>query len=64
MKLFNKIMKSKKMLDKWRRSTLVPIYQNKGYILNCANYRGINLIRHTMKLWERVIELKDHIREN
>ncbi|KAH1202990.1 RNA-directed DNA polymerase from mobile element jockey [Glycine max] len=55
-KLFNEIMRSKRMPEEWRRSTLVPIYKNKGDIQNCANYRGIKLLSHTMKLWERVIE--------
>ena len=35
---------------------IVPIYKNKGDIQNCSNYRGIKLMSHTMKLWERVIE--------
>ncbi|KAL5131500.1 LINE-1 retrotransposable element ORF2 protein [Glycine soja] len=54
--LFNEIMRSKRMPEEWRRSTLVSIYKNKGDIQNCANYRGIKLMSHTMKLWERVIE--------
>ncbi|KAL5176375.1 LINE-1 retrotransposable element ORF2 protein [Glycine soja] len=54
--LFNEIMRSKRMPEEWRRSTLVPIYKNKGDIQNCANYRGIKLMSHTMKLCERVIE--------
>jgi hypothetical protein len=44
------------MPDEWRRSTLIPIYKNKGDIQSCANYRGIKLMSHSMKLWERVIE--------
>ena len=67
-KLFNEILRSKRMPDAWRRSTLVPIYKNKGDIQNCANYRGIKLMSHTMKLWERVIERRlrqeTHISEN
>ncbi|QHN92504.1 LINE-1 retrotransposable element ORF2 protein [Arachis hypogaea] len=55
-KLFNEILRSKKMHDEWRKSTLVPIYKNKGDIQICGNYRGIKLMSHTMKLWERVIE--------
>ena len=55
-KLFNVVLKSKKMPDAWRKSILIPIYKNKGDIQNCANYRGIKLMSHTMKLWERVIE--------
>ncbi|KAL5580203.1 hypothetical protein UlMin_012645 [Ulmus minor] len=36
----------------------VPIYKNKGDIQNCSNYRGIKLMSHIMKIWERVIELR------
>ena len=44
------------MPDQWRISTLVPLYKNKGDIQICANYRGIKLMSHTMKLWKKVIE--------
>ena len=54
-KLFNHIFQSNKMPDEWR-STLVPIFKNKGDIQSCSNSRGIKLMTHTMKLWERVIE--------
>ena len=37
-KLFNEILKSKRMPGEWRRSTLIPIYKNKGDIQNCGNY--------------------------
>ena len=46
---------TKKISDEWR-SVVVPIYKSKGNIQNCANYRGIKLISHAMKLWERVME--------
>lgn len=55
-KLFNLIFRSNKMPEEWRRSTLVPIFKNKGDVQSCTNYRGIKLMSHTMKLWERVIE--------
>jgi len=55
-KMFNNIFRSNKMPEEWRRSILVPIYKNKGDIQSCTNYRGIKLMSHTMKLWERVIE--------
>ena len=48
-KLFNLIFRSNKMPEEWRRSILVPIFKNKGDVQSC-------LMRHTMKLWERVIE--------
>jgi hypothetical protein len=55
-KLFNLIFRSNKMPEEWRRSILVPIFKNKGNVQSCTNYRGIKLMSHTMKLWERVIE--------
>jgi hypothetical protein len=55
-KLFNSIFRTNKMPEEWRRSILVPIFKNKGDVQSCTNYRGIKLMSHTMKLWERVIE--------
>jgi hypothetical protein len=55
-KLFNLIFQSKKMPDEWRWNILVPIFNNKGDVQSCTNYRGIKLMSHTMKLWERIIE--------
>ncbi|KAM2775830.1 hypothetical protein PS2_008375 [Malus domestica] len=37
--LFNRILKTKKMPNEWRKSTLVPIYKNKGDVQNCMNYK-------------------------
>ena len=39
----------------WRKSRMVPIYKGKGDILECNNYRGITLMCHSMKLWERLM---------
>ncbi|XP_026444841.1 uncharacterized protein LOC113345263 [Papaver somniferum] len=47
---------SNRMPDEWRRSIIVLIFKNKGDIQSCSNYRGIKLMSHTMKLWERVID--------
>ena len=49
-KLSNRTMESE------RDSVLIPIFKNKDDVQSCSNYRGITLIRHTMKLWERVVE--------
>ena len=27
-----------------------------GGVQSCSNYRGMKLISHTMKLWERIVE--------
>ncbi|KAK3542987.1 hypothetical protein QTP70_008681 [Hemibagrus guttatus] len=46
------------MPEEWRRSELVPIFKNKGDVHSCSNYRGIKLMSHTMKLWERIVEAR------
>ncbi|KAK3575628.1 hypothetical protein QTP86_031584 [Hemibagrus guttatus] len=56
--LFNRVLESERMPEEWRRSVLVPIFKNKGDMQSCSNYRGIKLMSHTMKLWERVVEAR------
>ena len=43
---------------KWRKSMLVLLYKGRGDIKKCGNYRGIKLMNHTIKLWERMIEAR------
>lgn len=33
---------------------MILLYKNKSDIQNCNNYRGINLQRHTKKVWEKI----------
>ncbi|MCJ8749343.1 hypothetical protein PDJAM_G00175160 [Pangasius djambal] len=56
--LFNRVLESEKMPEEWRSSVLVLIFKNKGDMQNCSNYRGIKLMSHTVKLWERVGEAR------
>ncbi|KAK3538108.1 hypothetical protein QTP70_029820, partial [Hemibagrus guttatus] len=56
--LFNRVLESEKMPEEWRRSGLVLIFKNKGDVQSCSNYRGIKLMSHTIKLWERVVEAR------
>ena len=48
----------KRMPEEWRRNVLTSIYNNKGDAQYCGSYRGIKLMSHTMKIWERVIEAR------
>ncbi|VFQ72228.1 unnamed protein product [Cuscuta campestris] len=57
-KLFDVILRTARMPDEWRESLLVPLFKGKGDIQSCENYRGIKLLSHTMKVWERVIEYR------
>ncbi|KAK3566831.1 hypothetical protein QTP86_004565 [Hemibagrus guttatus] len=56
--LFNRVLESERMPEEWRRGVLVPIFKNKGDVQSCSNYRGIKLMSHTMKVWERVVEAR------
>ena len=62
-RLFSRLLVGERMPEEWRRSVLIPIYKNKGDAQCCGNYRGIKLISHTMKVWERIIEarLRDRV---
>ena len=39
-----------------RTSILTPLYKRKGNVTECNNYRGIKLMCHGMKLYERLME--------
>ena len=62
-RLFNRLLIGERMPEEWRRNVLIPIHKNKGDSQCCGNYRGIKLMRHTMKVWERIIEarLRDRV---
>ena len=57
-RLFNRLLMGERMPEEWRRSVLISIYKNKGDAQCCGNYRGIKLMSHTMKIWERIIETR------
>lgn len=40
---FNKILNTTWTFVEWRKSTLVPIYKNRGDIQSCTDYHGIIL---------------------
>ena len=54
-KLFNSIMNTEQMPSAWRQRILIPMFKGKGDIQECKHYRGIKLLSHTFKIWERVV---------
>ena len=44
------------MLEEWRDSLIVPTFKQKEDIQDSGNYRGIKMISHTMKIWERIVD--------
>ncbi|EYB87852.1 hypothetical protein Y032_0256g368 [Ancylostoma ceylanicum] len=61
---FNKVVEEKKTPVDWQRSTTIPIWKRKGNPADCANYRPIRLLSHSMKIFERIIDrrIRDIIR--
>ncbi|VDP34696.1 unnamed protein product [Heligmosomoides polygyrus] len=55
---FNKVTIEGKIPDDWRDSIIVPIFKQKGDASECSNYRGIKLISHKMKIYERLVDLR------
>ena len=54
--LLRRIYEQEKMPEEWRDSVIAPICKDKGDVQECSNYRGIKLMSHTMKVWEKVID--------
>ncbi|EYB81397.1 hypothetical protein Y032_0384g394 [Ancylostoma ceylanicum] len=57
-KFFNNISRSANIPEAWKDSIIVPIFKRKGDVMDCANYRGIKLIAHTMKIYERLPDMR------
>ena len=56
--IFNMVLRTGRIPEEWRKSLIIPIYKGKGDIMECKNYRGIKLLSHTFKIWERVIDAR------
>ena len=55
-KLCQRVLDGKGMPEEWKTSVVVPIFKGKGDVMDCAAYRGIELLEHAMKIVERVQE--------
>jgi len=56
--LFNAVVKEGKVPADWSKSWVVSVYKGKGDAMECGSYRGIKLLEHAMKVFERVIEAR------
>ena len=56
LEIFNKGWDSETIPKDWELSTLIPIFKNKGNTAECGNYRGIKLLEHGMKMYERILD--------
>ena len=62
--LMHRIFDEEKVPEIWKQSILIPIFKEKGDIQECQNYRGIKLMSHTLKLFERIMDkrLREEVR--
>ena len=56
--LFNRVIREELVPEDWNTSTIVNCFKNKGEATERGNYRGLKLLEHAMKVFERVIEEK------
>ena len=54
--IFNDIFFKDKLPEKWMLSLVIPIFKWKGNLLNQNYYRGITLLEHVFKLYEKVLD--------
>ena len=56
--LCNAVINEGRMPKDWDKSLMINVYKGKGDALECGSYRGIKLLEHAMKVFERVIEAR------
>ena len=56
MDLLQKSFEQERILEEWRDIVIVPIFKERGNIQYCGNYRGINMIYHTMEILKQLID--------
>ena len=57
-KLCQRMLDRKGIPDEWQTSVLVPIFKEKGNVRSCNISRGVKLLKHAMKIVERVLKRK------
>ena len=55
-KIFQSTEKEGKMPSECGNSYTIPVFKGKGDALLCGKYRGVWLLEHGMKLWEKILE--------
>ena len=64
LEIFQKILREEKSPKEWCNSLTIPLFKGKGDALLCDKYRGLRLLEHGMKIWERILlnRLKLHVK--
>ena len=54
----NQALKEGVVPDDWKKSVLVPVFKGKGDAMDCGAYRGLKILEHAMKIYERMLETR------
>ena len=54
--LFNNIVREEKVPSDWDMSIIINCFKGKGDAVERGNFRGLKLLEHLLKVFERVIE--------
>ena len=54
--ILKRVWEEEQMQEEWKKSEIVPIYKQKVDPLECGNFRGIKLLEHGMKMFEKIVE--------
>ena len=54
--IFSDILFNNKLPEQWLFSSLVPIFKGNGDPLNPNSYKGIKLLEHAFKLYEKILD--------
>uniref|UniRef100_A0A6A7FPU9 Retrovirus-related Pol polyprotein LINE-1 n=1 Tax=Hirondellea gigas TaxID=1518452 RepID=A0A6A7FPU9_9CRUS len=54
--IFREVAEEVNIPEDWKRSVTIPIFKGKGDVLQCGKYRGMRLLEHGMKIFEKVLE--------
>ena len=55
LELFDMLWNGQDIPEDWSKDLICPVYK-KGDKTECSNYRGISLMSHTFKVYERILE--------
>ena len=55
-KVLKQVMTTEQSPTEWKESITIPIFKGKGDPLQCDKYRGLRLLEHSMKVWERILD--------
>ena len=55
-RIFQHIMSTEVAPAEWKESITIPIFKGKGDPLQCDKYRGLRLLEHSMKVWEKILD--------